>query len=113
MPLGPGIGALIAWCVKSVMPVMTPNSDFNAKFVNVRVMMMLLSFAFAVAFGWTMRRRRCSLYPQNVLHGLPANDRWMACTSTEWGLFIFEWGLFIFVNFSVHLHELPPHDSRW
>jgi hypothetical protein len=40
MPLGPAIGALIAGSANSVMPVMTPNKDFNAKLVNVRVMMM-------------------------------------------------------------------------
>jgi hypothetical protein len=40
MPLGPAIGALIAGRANSVTPVMTPNNDFNAKLVNVRVMMM-------------------------------------------------------------------------
>ena len=40
MPLGPAMGALIAGSVNSVMPVMTPNNDFNAKLVNVRLIMM-------------------------------------------------------------------------
>jgi hypothetical protein len=33
------MGAPIAGSVNSVMPVMTPNNDFNAKLVHVRVMM--------------------------------------------------------------------------
>jgi hypothetical protein len=40
MALGPAMGALIAGSANNVMPVMTPNNDFNAKLVNVRVMMM-------------------------------------------------------------------------
>jgi hypothetical protein len=38
MPLVPAMGALIAGSVNSVRPVMTPNNDFNAKLVHVRVM---------------------------------------------------------------------------
>jgi len=43
------------------MPVMTPNSDFNTKFVNVWVMMMLLSFACASRV-W-MNDATASLFP--------------------------------------------------
>jgi hypothetical protein len=47
MPLGPAMGALIAGSANSVMPMMTPNNDFNAKLVNVRVMMMRPLVAYA------------------------------------------------------------------
>jgi hypothetical protein len=42
MALGPAIGALMAGSANNVMPVTTPNNDFNAKPVNVRVMMCVL-----------------------------------------------------------------------
>jgi hypothetical protein len=51
MSLGPAKGALIACCVKSNMPVMTPKSDFNAKLESVRGMMMrFLNLPVQVAF---------------------------------------------------------------
>ena len=45
MPLGPAIGALIAGSANNVMPAMTPKNDFNAKSVNVRLMMLRPQFA--------------------------------------------------------------------
>ena len=51
MPFGPAMGALIACCVKSNMPVMTPDNDLNAKLDSVRGMMMrFLNLPVQVAF---------------------------------------------------------------
>ena len=61
MPLGPAIGALIAGSANSVTPVMTPNNDFNAKLVNVRVMTMRPLVPVQVAAKSTTRRRRVFL----------------------------------------------------
>ena len=51
MPLGPAIGALIAGSANSVTPVIAGAGSFNAKLVNVRVMMMrFLSFLYKSRF---------------------------------------------------------------
>ena len=45
------MGALLACCEKSNMPVMTPDNDLNAKLDSVRGMMMLfLNLPVQVAF---------------------------------------------------------------
>ena len=47
MPLGVAVGALIAGCIKIVVAVMTPNSDFKAKSVNLRFMTIRSLFYYA------------------------------------------------------------------